>query len=562
MLKSSSTLNANASAANKKRKKSNNMITFLITMGIVSLCVGIPCAILVAMMANILAEKNLAPSLMYGFLPAINIIVIMISVFSVVSTFFFSTDNNQLLPMPIKPFEILMARFIITLLSTYTIVLMFVLPLFLGYGIGTHADVLYYISAAIGALIIPIVPLALIVLICVFIFQTTNLFKHKDLLSYIMTFFILVFAFSISFIFNTGFSSTAEDPDAIIAMMQNIMAHNAVLISKFMPNAYLTILSLTANTVLARILYTLATTALSLGILVGILLICSPIYFRTIRGSDEKVVNKKKTDEGELLAKQHAKGAFRSSVIVELRLIVRSPTYFMNLVFVSFIFPIITFISFFTGFSRGSDGGKTFNDFIVEFQNSGFTPAHATGFMIFFAILIFFASMTLISSTSISRMGKSASFVKYIPCDVATTVTVKAFWGIFFSFVTAFFTIVALVIANVFPIIDGVILLVAAIPFYVFLNYLAVIVDAKRPKLEWLNETQAVKSNTNGMLYMFGCWGVAIIVAGIGFIFMQVQLSYSGYILAGVLFILGIVGDYFMVRYLRKHQNTFFDRLA
>ncbi|MFA6843689.1 MAG: hypothetical protein WCR33_04735, partial [Bacilli bacterium] len=70
------------------------------------------------------------------------------------------------------------------------------------------------------------------------------------------------------------------------------------------------------------------------------------------------------------------------------------------------------------------------------------------------------------------------------------------------------------------------------------------------------------KNNTNGVIYMFGTWAVAIIFAGIGFIFMNLNVPYSGYIVGLVFFIIGSIGVCFMVRYLKKHENTFFDRLA
>ncbi|MDD3422117.1 MAG: hypothetical protein PHF91_01070, partial [Bacilli bacterium] len=115
---------------------------------------------------------------------------------------------------------------------------------------------------------------------------------------------------------------------------------------------------------------------------------------------------------------------------------------------------------------------------------------------------------------------------------------------------------------GIVPILDCLVLLIATFPVFVLINYLAIFIDAKRPKLEWLNETQAVKNNTNGVIYMFGTWAVAIIFAGIGFIFMNLNVPYSGYIVGLIFFIIGSIGVYFMVRYLKKHENTFFDRLA
>jgi ABC-2 type transport system permease protein len=559
MLKSSSTFNNNTKAANRKKTKSSatGIIVMLLVLG---LCVCVPFTIIMSTMSSLLAEYEVADSLLYVVLPVANIAIVVISIFSVVSTFFFSQDNEQLLAMPLKPLEILLSRFLISLLSSYLMVFMFIAPIFIGYGIGMHADILFYLIAIIDIIMIPVIPLALILLISVLVFQTSNFIKHKDLLTYIMTGLILIMAFGLNIVIQNGMRSIETNPDAFVEALQALRTSMGETLVKFMPNAFFALQSLVGANLGSRLIYLLLFVVLSVGILALVIFVSSPIYFRTIRGSSERGGKKKHVSEDNVLASSKHRSSFKSQVITEWRLIIRSPTYFMNLVFVSFIFPVIFFISFGMGANNGEEGGIM--SFIPKFQASNYTPSNALGFMLFFAGLIFFASMTMISSTAISRMGKSASFVKYIPSSTLSIVTAKIFWGVACSEITAILTMGILAALGIVPILDCLVLLIATFPVFVLINYLAIFIDAKRPKLEWLNETQAVKNNTNGVIYMFGTWAVAIIFAGIGFIFMNLNVPYSGYIVGLVFFIIGSIGVCFMVRYLKKHENTFFDRLA
>ena len=72
------------------------------------------------------------------FLPSIVFVLFLMSVIAIISYYYLSTDISLLLPMPFKPKEILLARFILVTLSLYF--LSFLLgSVLIGYGVGSGA---------------------------------------------------------------------------------------------------------------------------------------------------------------------------------------------------------------------------------------------------------------------------------------------------------------------------------------------------------------------------------------------------------------------------------------
>ena len=83
-------------------------------------------------------------------------------------------------------------------------------------------------------------------------------------------------------------------------------------------------------------------------------------------------------------------------------------------------------ISIFSGLKAG--GGVEELEGLITMIKS-ISLSNSFNFGIAFGIGLFFSSMSMISSCAISRMGKSAGFIKYIPVSASTQVLVKTFWG-------------------------------------------------------------------------------------------------------------------------------------
>ena len=100
----------------------------------------------------------------------------------------------------------------------------------------------------------------------------------------------------------------------------------------------------------------------------------------------------------------------------ELKMLFRTSAFFLSCVVGSLIFPIFMIIPMMT--SRG-EMFKHIN--IVDYATN-----HSGNILIYcFGFIMFVSSAGAIASTAISREGKNAFFMKYIPLDYTTQILAK-----------------------------------------------------------------------------------------------------------------------------------------
>jgi ABC-2 type transport system permease protein len=113
----------------------------------------------------------------------------------------------------------------------------------------------------------------------------------------------------------------------------------------------------------------------------------------------------------------------------------------------------------------------------------------------------FIASSNAITSTAISREGTSMYFMKYIPMSMHKQLQAKSITGMIFSGIS----IVLLMCVGLFIGANVTVVIISlAIGLIVTAatSYAGLLIDVANPKLQWINEQQAIKQNLNVMLHM------------------------------------------------------------
>jgi len=77
----------------------------------------------------------------------------------VISVLYFSNDLPLLLSFPLRSYQILLSKFLLVLTNQYIFLLFVLLPPFLIYGAGENAGFLYYLTALMVFLCVPVIPL-------------------------------------------------------------------------------------------------------------------------------------------------------------------------------------------------------------------------------------------------------------------------------------------------------------------------------------------------------------------------------------------------------------------
>ena len=190
------------------------------------------------------------------FLLALALLTIIQSIVGATNVFYFSKDLEFVLPLPLKPREILIAKLNVILVTEYIMEILFAVAPIITYGVLTSAGPMFYIISLLVLLIFPIIPILIATFIIMIIMSFSKGVKNKDrfrLIAPILGIIIaLVFSFAIS-----GTSEITDDELIELLMQANSMvevvsdtlpvikpAINAILNSSFIE--FLKLLGITA----------------------------------------------------------------------------------------------------------------------------------------------------------------------------------------------------------------------------------------------------------------------------------------------------------------------------
>ena len=107
-------------------------------------------------------------------------LAIIQTIFSSINILYFTKDSEYLLPLPLKPYQIILARTNVMLIAEYVIIFLIgFIPLVM-YGILTGAGIVYYLTMILAVILVPILPVLLISMLVMFIMSFAKLTKNRN----------------------------------------------------------------------------------------------------------------------------------------------------------------------------------------------------------------------------------------------------------------------------------------------------------------------------------------------------------------------------------------------
>ena len=257
----------------------------------------------------------------------------------------------------------------------------------------------------------------------------------------------------------------------------------------------------------------LAITAAALAVF---FLIAEKLYFAGAMGMQEAATKRKKLTEAQSRKLGRRRSARAAYFWKEIRLLLRSPIYFMNCVMLVFIWPLFVVIPIAIQMGRGEISGLGAALRALDYQSD---TVVAVFLFVALCISLCGSFFNYVAGTAISREGKNLSFMKAIPVPMRTQLQAKLLSALFFCVLgTGGYCVI---IMAVFAVLFGLPwwTLLFALAGSVFANLLQcslqLLIDLMKPKLNWENEQQAVKQNYMVVVDMFLGAGLT---AGIGFL--------------------------------------------
>ncbi|MBC8062504.1 MAG: hypothetical protein H7Y18_17815 [Clostridiaceae bacterium] len=461
------------------------------------------------------------------------IIVLVFGILYVLSVFYFSKDIESLLPLPLNPMEILASKFSVTLIYEYLIELLFLVPILIVYGIKSGGGIAYYALSIIMFFTLPVIPLVIASVLAMILMRFTNIGKNKDRFKVISSMVLVVGVFGFNIYINK-ISASNSSPEQIQSLLSQGNNSLIVVVTTIFINAKIAALSMINLGSLKCFANLGIYLAMTLCSFLLFLLLAQGLYFKGVIGLNQSVTKHKKLTSDILEKGTISSSATKAIFIKELKLLFRTPIYFINCVLMNFLWPI--FILFPIAIKPG--GINEIKKLSLNFSNSA---SSGIAIAVFFAVSVIITALNFITSTSISREGQNVFFMKYIPISYKKQINAKMLSGILMSTIAVTLMLIVSIIL-IKPDLSLIIIavLVSALGI-IFASETGMLIDLYYPKLVWDNEQKAVKQNLNTIVNMVLCF----VFSGIT-IFIVIKFNLQ--LISVVLFIIILFGllDYIL----------------
>lgn len=439
--------------------------------------------------------------------------IFFFGVFYVINIFYYSDDVENLLPLPLKPSQIIGAKFLVTVVYEYLTELILLLPLFIVYAYKSGPSLMYYIYALVVFILVPVVPLSIASVLVMIIMRFTGIAKNRDRFKMVGGLIAMFGAIGFNAVIQR-FASKSVAPEQLQEMFTQGQNSMVEFVSRIFPGAKFAALSIVYNTSVQGIVNLLIFILITAASFFIFLYIGELLYFRGVIGISESAAKRKKVSSEELSKLSVRQSKLKAYTIKELKLLFRTPIYFMNCVLINFLFPILMLIPFLTQ-SQGSSELESIKTIMYSGVYEGVIVAAG------FAAIMLISTINSITSTSISREGQNLYISKYIPASYQTQILAKALSGAIISLIGVITILASVTVFLRIPL--HLVFMIAGISLFgiVCMSFIGVMIDLFHPKLNWDNEQKAVKQNLNPLFHMLlgTIFGAATVWASIVFDF-------------------------------------------
>jgi ABC-2 type transport system permease protein len=443
------------------------------------------------------------------------LVILLFGMFYIMGTFYFSQDLETLVPLPLKPYEVVGGKFAVIMVNEYLTSMPILLPPLIIFGVGTGQGLFYWLKSLLLLLAAPALPLTVAASIIMLLMRFVNFRRYKDLMAIVGGLAAMAFGIGINmFIQNTIGRGNAES-------LNNLLTSNSGLIeligSRYPPSIWATrALSESGFTGLGYLILFLAACAALFALL---LWLSNKVFYQALLAGQE-VTRRKKVQNALQMDKQY--GNVSSPVLAimkrEWKLLFRTPIYALNGFTGSLIGPIIVLLLLFT--QKGTD--KNSIQLFEVISKPEAVPYILLGGL---GLMLFTAGMNLVASTSLSREGKTFWITKMIPVSAQQQVTAKLILSYLVSAAGVVVTgiIMYLFLHQSLVSILGISLvgLLGAIP----MTALNLLLDIFHPKLIWNSEQEAMKQNMNGVLGMLLSLLLMLVLGAVTFVLMTLKVE-------------------------------------
>ena len=263
----------------------------------------------------------------------ISILSVIFGINVIINIFYFSNDIENLIPLPLKPREIIGAKFAYSLLSENIMEFILIIGACVGYMSATEFSVTGILTSIISVLTMPVIPLSYCGIIAIIFMYFTHSVKNRDFLNKITGIgtAVLIVGALIALVSVSGFN-----PDAIITSLAS--ADNGFLnvMNIIFPHIPLMMKSISDQSAFELIIYLIANV-----IYVAVFLfLASKMYLKGVSDINTTKSKRSKSIAGQAIEKSSQKGIFASYLKKEFLVLFRTPPFFMDCIAINLLWPV------------------------------------------------------------------------------------------------------------------------------------------------------------------------------------------------------------------------------
>jgi len=465
--------------------------------------------------------------------------VFLMSITNILTVFYYSNDIEMLLPLPLKPAQIISAKFLTVLITQYVMSSFILLPIFITYGLKSGAFITYYIYMIFIYLLFPIVPLVLASLLMTVIMRYTNIAKNKDRGNIFIGIVSILFIVGIN-VFLQWKNKSSFSEDAITNYLANNQSSLLVQMTNYFPTTYFGAVALVESANWKGPLYVMIFALISFVFFVLFYYIAERTYLKGVIGLSTSTAKKQAiTSEG--LQKSTVQSShLKAYVKKEFKTLFRTPQFFLNCIVQTFVMPIMLFFVLFV-----QDGNLKL---ITGYINNPKSAGLAIG--VGLCASLFLMGSNVIATTSFSRDGSSWFVNRYLPVKASDIFFAKAItaWLINVT-ILAVFGITMAVVAGISPVFMILWFLLSANGL-LLINLIGTRWDAQTADIHWDTEQKLFKSRyTTLWNFLANILIALVIVAGVSLLYFFLQVGL--WVMFIVLFVMFTIVNYIFIKILK-----------
>ena len=531
---------------NSKNKKLNVKSIFLWMVAIIIISIFY----LSYQAINFLVSSGVPEVFLNFYLLILFIILSFQTILRIVNILFFSKSIKNILPLPISNMEILISKFGGLLFLSYVTELVFgLIPLFM-YGMLAAKSLIYFLLMILVLAVFPIIIVSIFCIITLLLMKLFNFIKNPNIIEAVVTIILL---FLIIFMEQKSLNNLSIQSEE---GQQNITTETYLKTTSYflVINPSIEILAENGNVIdiITNFLKIIGYNIVAFGIF---LIIGKKLYFKLLLKCNNYEKNKK--DKIIILKDKYKnKSVLRTYLKRDLMNLFKNGTFFIQTVFPVIII-LITMILIGTVMIPIIDTTIQNDENIKNSLASITINTEVIGIILCVAQILF--SISSLSLTAISREGRDAILIKYLPVDLYKQFKYKNIPQVVLNILVS---IVILGLVYYFIPSIGIVNILLLFILLLFINlinsYLMLITDLRRPMLNWDSEQSVIKKNDNKVFQYFLMIIMVLIILYFANIFKNINLT-LGIIIEIILFmIIFIIID----RLVKKNCKKLFNKIV